>query len=61
MSPGNYYTVSQVSEMTGLDKRKILYRIRTEKIKKARKMGWFWVIHKSELDKINKELSQNWK
>lgn len=53
----DYYSISQVSERTGLKKPKIVRGIRTGKIK-AKRIGWQWVIPLLEVEKLTKEVKE---
>lgn len=50
-------TLKDLSELTDIPIRKILYRIKTGDIK-AEKLGWIWVVPKTEIEKLKKVTSR---
>jgi len=51
----NYCTISRASELSGMKASRIMRRIKSGKIK-AKKLGWFWIIPVSEVEKLKKEV-----
>ncbi len=49
------YSVSQASKITGMSAPRLMRRIRNGTIQ-AKKVGWVWVIPKSEVDKVVEEM-----
>lgn len=49
------YSVSETSEIAGITSPRLMRRIRNGTIQ-AKKVGWVWVIPKSEVDKVVEEM-----
>ena len=49
------FTVSEASKISGMDPHKILYRIKTGKIK-AQKLGWMWIIPPEYVETLSMEM-----
>jgi len=49
------YSVSETSQVTGMTQPRLMRRIRNGSIE-AQKIGWVWVIPKSEVDKVIEEM-----
>lgn len=45
------YPIKEVAELTGLNQRQIMYKIRRKQIE-AEKVGWIWIISKDEVTKL---------
>ena len=56
----DYYSISEVSELTNLKKPKIIRKIRSGEIK-AKKIGWMWTIPSLEVERLMKENSKKQK
>ena len=50
----DYYSISEVAELTGLKKPKIMRNIRSGEIK-AKKIGWMWTIPSMEVERLLKQ------
>ena len=56
----DYYSIGEVSEITGLKKPKIMRKIRSGEIK-AKKIGWMWTIPSLEVERLIRENTEKQK